>query len=191
MSEERRRLASLSDISLRTCRQTVGKLCNFCCMVLNLNLQRRIQQESCHSFSRNLHLLSVCTHTQRPHTLWSPAGDVIWHMSLLSSFTWAMKLQGRELHHGFAEILMLPVDKIYFSAVKCVTMVYTLVALRHLVQGYLLRWSQILFRSTGIFLSWGAQLCLAGFFFYSFWVPKEAFYSSSVPKNSFNLHICI
>lgn len=84
----------LFQFSPRTCRQTVGKLFDFCCMVLNL--QWRIQQESCHSFRRNLRLLSVCTHTQRSHTLWSPAGDVVWHMSLLSSFTWAVKLQCRE-----------------------------------------------------------------------------------------------
>lgn len=172
MSEEGRRLASVSNISLRTCRQTVGKLFNFCYMVLNL--QWWIQQESCHSFSRNLHLLSVCTHMQRPHTLvpsrWCGLTYVTSFFLYMSSETAVQ----RELHHCFAEILVLLVDKTYFSTVKSVTVVYSFVAVRHLVQCYLLRWSQILFRSTRIFLSWGAQLCSAGFS-YSFWVPKVAF----------------
>lgn len=159
--------------------QTVGKLFNFCYMVLNL--QWWIQQESCHSFSRNLHLLSVCTHTQRPHTLvpsrWNGLTYVTSFFLYMSSGTAVQ----RELYHCFAEILVLLVDKTYFSTVTCVTVVYSFVAVRHLVQCYLLRWSQILFRSTRIFLSWGAQLCSVGFS-YSFWVPKVAFYSSSVSR---------
>lgn len=136
-------------------------------------------------FSRSLatHLVGIsiyfqCAHTRRGHTHWSPAGEMVWHMSLLFSFTWAVKLQCRE---SFAEILVLLVDKTYFSTVTCVTVVYSFVAVRHLVQCYLLRWSQILFRSTRIFLSRGAQLCSVGFS-YSFWVPKVAFYSSSVSR---------
>lgn len=75
---------------------------NFCCTVLDLRWW--ILHHPCHSFSRNLHLLSVCT--QSPymgpqHVMWLCT-------SLLSSFTMSSEtVVQRELHHCFAEICYL------------------------------------------------------------------------------------
>lgn len=188
VSEEGRRLASVSDISLRTCRQTVGKLFNFCCMVLNL--QWWIQQESCHSFSKNLHVFPGFKHTEVAHTLvpsrWCDLAFVIAFFLYMNSETAVQ----RELHHCFAEILVLLVDKNLFLYCKiCHSGLYLCCseALCTRLSVKVIRLSQTLLKSLGISLSWGAQLCLAGFFFPSEF-PKN--YSTDPLCLRTLLHIC-
>lgn len=201
MSEKEGRLSSIPDSSPRNCRQTIVKL-----LISAVQFWTCID-EFCSTLPSPLAGISI--YSQPAHRDHMSHQQVTWlgtcHYFL--PLQWAVKLWCRESYIiALWRSTKLPVEKTYFSTVKWVIVVYGFVAVRHLVQGYLLipNLIQINGNLSVLGIHWGIQIVQANWnsihfgnsscaqldFFNSFWDPKETFYRFSVPKTTFILPVC-